>query len=80
MSEAVDEDLELSDEDVEEIISIISKDGIYLRSEIVRVSCPICGEEFIGTKRHAGGFLGGHQVYHESIIREYENAIKHGGV
>lgn len=80
MSEAVDEDLELSDEDVEEIINIISKDGIYLRSEIVRVSCPICGEEFIGTKRHAGGFLGGHQVYHESIIREYENAIKHGGV
>ena len=80
MSDKVDDDLELSDEDIGEIISIISKDGIYLRSEIVRVCCHICGEEFIGTKRHAGGFLSGHQVYHESIIKESIRATQQGGV
>lgn len=80
MSNAVDDDLELSDEDVEEIISIISKDGIYLRSEIVRVTCPTCGEEFIGTKRHAGGFIGHHQTYHEFIYNNDILVVQNGGV
>jgi hypothetical protein len=25
----------------------------------------VCGEEFIGTKRDAGGFIAGHRAYHE---------------
>jgi len=39
--------------------------GIEPAAEIVRVYCPACGEEFIGTKRGAGGFIAGHQTYHE---------------
>ena len=60
-----DEDIELTTEDIGEIIDIISKDGMYKRAEIVAVTCPACGEEFIGTKRHAGGFIVGHRAYHE---------------
>ena len=33
-------------------------------AEVVQTTCPVCGEEFIGTKREAGGFLSGHEVYH----------------
>ena len=25
----------------------------------------VCIKEFLGTKRHAGGFIAGHQAYHE---------------
>ena len=64
VEEAID-DFELTEEDLDNIINIISKEGMYLRSEIVRVSCPTCGEEFLGTKRHAGGFIAGHRAYHE---------------
>ena len=59
-----DED-KLTDEDVGEIMDIISQDGLYKRAEIVKVYCPACGEEFVGTKRHAGGFIAGHKAYHE---------------
>ena len=48
-----------------ELINIISKEGVFLRAAIVRVHCPTCGEEFIGTKRHAGGFIAGHRAFHE---------------
>ena len=64
VEEAID-DFELTEEDLDNIINIISKEGMYLRSEIVRVSCPTCGEEFLGTKRHAGGFIAGHRAFHE---------------
>ena len=44
----------------------IYKPGAYEPSaEIVQVTCPVCGEEFIGSKREAGGFLSGHEVYHK---------------
>ena len=48
-----------------DIITIETKDGIQIDAEIVRISCPACGEEFIGCKRSAGGFIAGHQAYHE---------------
>tara|TARA_R110000787_G_scaffold99401_1_gene203949 strand:- start:1022 stop:1261 length:240 start_codon:yes stop_codon:yes gene_type:complete len=60
-----DEEMDLTEEDVGEIMDIICKDGMYKRAEIVLVTCPACGEEFIGTKRHAGGFIAGHRAYHE---------------
>jgi len=55
---------DLSEEDLDKIMTVISTDGYYLQAEIVKVSCPACGEEFLGTKRHAGGFIAGHEAYH----------------
>lgn len=60
----------LTDEDIGMISNIISTDGYYLQAEIVKVCCPACGEEFLGTKRHAGGFIAGHRAYHE-----FENSM-----
>ena len=56
---------DLTEDDLDKIMTIISTDGYYLQAEIVKVTCPVCGEEFLGTKRHAGGFIAGHQAYHE---------------
>jgi|TARA_B100000902_G_C27235313_1_gene877072 hypothetical protein len=56
---------DLSEEDLDKIMTVISTDGYYLQAEIVKVTCPACGEEFLGTKRHAGGFIAGHEAYHQ---------------
>ena len=55
---------DLTEEDLEQIMTVISTDGYYLQAEIVKVTCPACGEEFLGTKRPAGGFIAGHEAYH----------------
>ena len=47
------------------IKTIHTPQGVSIDAEIVRVYCPACGEEFIGTKRGAGGFIAGHSAYHE---------------
>lgn len=73
-----DED-KLTDEDVGEIMDIISQDGLYKRAEIVKVYCPVCGEEFIGTKRHAGGHIAGHQAYHEFENNQDVLMVQMGG-
>ena len=66
-----EEDIEgLSDEDLEKVMNVISTDGYYMQAEIVKVTCPVCGEEFLGTKRHAGGFIAGHEAYHEFINKQ----------
>lgn len=49
---------------VGKIVTVEYKGGIEIDAEIVRVYCPACGEEFIGTKRNAGGFIAGHEAYH----------------
>ena len=61
---------DLSEEDIGHIMTIIATDGYYKQAKIVKVSCPACGEEFLGTKRHAGGFIAGHRAYHE-----FENSL-----
>ena len=61
---------DLSEEDIGHIMTIIATDGYYKQAEIVKVSCPACGEEFLGTKRHAGGFVAGHRAFHE-----FENSL-----
>ena len=61
---------DLSEEDIGHIMTIIATDGYYKQAEIVKVSCTACGEEFLGTKRHAGGFIAGHRAYHE-----FENSL-----
>jgi len=62
------EDTDIDDiieEDVGNIMNVITTDGYYIQAQVVKVSCPACGEEFLGTKRHAGGFIAGHIAFHE---------------
>jgi len=56
---------DISEEDIGHMLTVISTDGYYKQAMIVKVVCPVCGEEFLGTKRHAGGFIAGHRAYHE---------------
>ena len=73
------EDQQLGEEDVNEIMDLLCQDGLYKRAEIVKVYCPACGEEFIGTKRHAGGFIAGHQAFHEFENNQDVMMIQMGG-
>ena len=41
---------DITEEDIGKMIDIISTDGYYPQAEIVRVTCPACGEQFMGTK------------------------------
>ncbi len=70
---------DLTDDDLDKIMDIISTDGYYLQAEIVKVTCPVCGEEFLGTKRHAGGFIAGHQAYHEFQNSQDSLMVQMGG-
>lgn len=54
-----------TEDDIGIFVTLVREDGTYVEAEIVRVFCPLCGEEFIGTKRDAGGFIAGHKAYHE---------------
>ena len=54
-----------TEDDIGIFVTLVRDDGTYVEAEIVRVFCPVCGEEFIGTKRDAGGFIAGHRAYHE---------------
>ena len=56
---------DLTEEDIERIMDVRCTDGFYPQAQIVKVTCPACGEAFLGTKRHAGGFIAGHKAYHE---------------
>ena len=66
-SSQITEDGDLTEEDIGNILTIIATDGYYKQATIVKVVCPDCGEEFLGTKRHAGGFIAGHRAYHEFV-------------
>lgn len=58
---------DLTEDDINKIMDVISTDGYYTQAQIVKVTCPACGEEFMGTKRHAGGFIAGHEAYHNFV-------------
>tara|TARA_R100000231_G_scaffold114330_1_gene84981 strand:- start:63 stop:305 length:243 start_codon:yes stop_codon:yes gene_type:complete len=70
---------DLTEDDLDKIMTVISTDGYYLQAEIVKVTCPVCGEEFLGTKRHAGGFISGHQAYHEFQNNQDALMVQMGG-
>jgi len=54
--------------EIEDIIPVIlTENGTYYDSEIVKLTCPACGESFKGIKREAGGFIAGHKTYHEFV-------------
>ena len=56
---------DLTEEDIGKIITIIATDGYYKQAQIVKVVCPACAEEFLGTKSNAGSFIEGHRAYHD---------------
>ncbi len=59
----------LDDEIAEGSIVRVERQGVLeLEAEIVRVCCAICGEEMLGTKREAGGFLAGHEAFHRHEV------------
>ncbi len=70
----------LIEEDVGNIMNVISTDGFYLQAEVVKVTCPACLEEFLGTKRHAGGFIAGHRAYHEFENNQDSIVEQMGGI
>ena len=70
----------LTEDEVDKVMDVISTDGYYLQAQIVKVTCPACGEEFLGTKRHAGGFISGHSVYHEFVNSQDLIIKKMGGI
>jgi len=70
----------LTEDEVDKVMDVISTDGYYRQAQIVKVTCPHCGEEFLGTKRHAGGFISGHQVYHEFVNSQDLLISKMGGI
>lgn len=71
---------DLTEDEVDKVMDVISTDGYYRQAQIVKVTCPHCGEEFLGTKRHAGGFISGHQVYHEFVNSQDLLISKMGGI
>ena len=71
---------DLTEDEVDKVMDVISTDGYYRQAQIVKVTCPHCGEEFLGTKRQAGGFISGHQVYHEFVNSQDLLITKMGGI
>jgi hypothetical protein len=66
MTDSVGKLIQAGELDIGDIVPIvITPTGNQYDCEIVQVSCPACGETFKGTKRDAGGFIAGHQAYHE---------------
>lgn len=46
------------------IVKRETPNGTYFNELVVNVFCGMCGAEFIGPSREAGGFLGGHECLH----------------
>ncbi len=61
----ITESSDLTEQDIGNIITIIATDGYYKQAKIVKVTCPDCTEEFLGTRGHAGRFIAGHRAFHE---------------
>jgi hypothetical protein len=62
-----DDPIRIEDVVVGDTIYLSSKTGVEEKASIVKVTCPACGESFMGTIRAAGGFVSGHNIYHEFI-------------
>ena len=58
------EEITWTEDDIGEVVQISDNFGTTFEERIVQVFCPICFASFIGPIRHAGGFLAGHQTYH----------------
>ena len=71
---------QLTEEELGVIMDVISTDGFYTQAEVVHVTCPACGDEFLGTKRHAGEFISGHAAYHDFVNKQDMISNSRGGV
>lgn len=54
-----------TEEDIGDVVDIVSEFGTYYGERVVMTYCDICGGRFIGPIREAGGFLGGHAMFHQ---------------
>ena len=66
-----------TEDNLGELIEITTEQGKFIDEKVVMVFCEVCGAKFIGSIREAGGFLGGHQMYHAweykvEIVKELE--------
>ena len=64
MSDSGEKKEKYTEEDLGKIISFSTENGTYRDERIVQVFCQVCSAQFIGPIREAGGFLGGHEVFH----------------
>tara|TARA_R110001606_G_scaffold384643_1_gene547652 strand:+ start:389 stop:601 length:213 start_codon:yes stop_codon:yes gene_type:complete len=53
-----------TEKDIGKIVTTEGDNCSYYEERIVMAYCIICSARFIGTIRQAGGFLGGHEVFH----------------
>ena len=56
--------MKYTEEDIGRVIDIDGDKGSYYEERIVMAYCQVCGARYIGPIREAGGFLGGHEVFH----------------
>ena len=70
-------DTKYTEDNLGDVITIVTKDGTYYDERIVQVFCPTCAASFIGPIRHAGGFVAGHDAYH-NWEAETANAAEFG--
>ena len=53
-----------TEKDIGKIVEVHGENGSSFDERIVLTFCKICGARFIGTIREAGGFIGGHEMFH----------------
>jgi hypothetical protein len=56
--------MKFTEDNIGDVIDFSDEKGSYYEERIVLVYCQICGARYIGPIREAGGFLGGHEVFH----------------
>ena len=66
-----------TEDDIGRTIDIDDDKGSTYEERIVMVYCQACGARFIGPIREAGGFLGGHEMFHTWEFKmEVENTLE----
>tara|TARA_R110002020_G_scaffold53057_3_gene148726 strand:- start:982 stop:1194 length:213 start_codon:yes stop_codon:yes gene_type:complete len=56
--------VKFTEDNIGDVIEYNDDKGSYFDERVVLVYCQVCGARFIGPIREAGGFLGGHEVFH----------------
>ena len=66
-----------TEKDIGQISEHSDERGTTYDDRIVMVYCQACGARFIGPIREAGGFLGGHEMFHTWEFKmEIENTME----
>mgnify|MGYP003641634105 FL=1 len=56
--------MKYTEDDIGKMVDTDDSRGSYYEERIVMTYCQHCGSRFIGPIREAGGFLGGHELFH----------------